>query len=172
MKKTRPRWLGACTLIFWLVQSIASAEAQTPPAKVPAQDVPAQPVSEGRLNGLMPGVHYGVPLKWSAVLGVALPGSTRKGTPFVAAELGMGGWRASVGYVKMTSELGSGYVARGTLLRTNSKAWRADPQSTFAGAEFQLWPLFAIGARLGGFFRVAGRGEQRGLLTFDLSLML
>jgi len=171
MKKTQCRRLGAFTLILGLALSIGSAEAQTPPAKVPAQDVPAQ-VSSERLNGFMPGIHYGVPLKWSAVLGVSLPGSTRKGSAFVAGEPGIGGWRASMGYVRMTSELGSGYVARGTLLRTNSKAWRADPQSTFAGAEFQLWPLFAIGARVGGFFRVAGRGEQRGLLTFDLSLML
>ena len=171
MKKTQCRWLSAFTLIFWLAQSIGSAEAQTPPTKVLAQDVPVQAVSE-RLNGFMPGIHYGVPLKWSAVLGVALPGSTRNSTTFVAAEPGIGGWRASVGYVKMTSELGSGYVARATLLRTNSKAWRADPQSTFAGAEFQLWPLFAIGARVGGFFRIAGRGEQRRLLTVDLSLLL
>lgn len=172
MRKTRSRWLGAFTLMFCLAHSIESAEAQTPPAKVPAQDVPAPPESGGRLNGLMPGVHYGVPLKWSAVLGVALPGSSRTSTTFVAAEPGIGGWRASAGYLKMTSELGSGYVARATLLRTNSKAWRGDPQSTFAGAEFQLWPLFAIGARVGGFFRVGGRGEQRGLLTADISLML
>ena len=172
MKKTQRRRLGAFPLIFCLARSIGVAEAQTPPAKVPPQDVPSKPVPAERLNGFMPGVHYGVPLKWSAVLGVSLPGSTRKGTAFVAAEPGIGGWRASVGYVRMTSELGSGYVARGTLLRTNSKAWRADPQSTFAGGEFQLWPLFAIGARVGGFFRVGGRGEQRGLLTLDLSLML
>ena len=172
MKKTRSRWLGAFPLIFCLAQPIGSAEAQTPPTKVPAQEVPAQPVSAERLNGFMPGIHYGVPLKWSAVLGVALPGSTRNSTMFVAAEPGIGGWRASVGYVRMTSELGSGYVGRATLLRTNNKAWRAAPQSTFAGAEFQLWPLFAIGARVGGFFRIAGRGEQRGLLTVDLSLLL
>ena len=120
----------------------------------------------------MPGIHYGVPLKWSAVLGVALPGSTRNSTMFVAAEPGIGGWRASVGYVRMTSELGSGYVGRATLLRTNNKAWRAAPQSTFAGAEFQLWPLFAIGARVGGFFRIGGQGKQRGLLAVDLSLLL
>jgi hypothetical protein len=171
MKKTQCRWLGAFTLIFCLAQSIGSAEAQTPPTRVPAQDVPVQAVSE-RLNGFMPGIHYGVPLKWSAVLGVALPGSTRNSTTFVAAEPGIGGWRASVGYVRMTSELGSGYVARATLLRTNSKAWRAAPQSTFAGAEFQIWPLLAIGARVGGFFRIGGQGKQRGLLTADFSLLL
>jgi hypothetical protein len=167
MKKTQCRWLVAFTLIFCLAQSIGSAEAQTPPTKVPAQAI-----SSERLNGFMPGIHYGVPLKWSAVLGVALPGSTRNSTTFVAGEPGIGGWRASVGYVKMTSELGSGYVGRATLLRTNNKAWRAAPQSTFAGAEFQIWPLLAIGARVGGFFRIAGRGEQRGLLTVDLSLLL
>ncbi|HEY5022169.1 MAG TPA: hypothetical protein VII30_06745 [Gemmatimonadaceae bacterium] len=172
MKKTRSRWLDAFTLIFCLAQSIGSAEAQTPPTKVPAQDVPVQAASAERLNGFMPGIHYGVPLKWSAVLGVALPGSTRNSTTFVAGEPGIGGWRASVGYVKMTSELGSGYVARATLLRTNSKAWRAASQSTFAGAEFQLWPLFAIGARVGGFFRIGGQGKQRGLLTADFSLLL
>jgi hypothetical protein len=117
------------------------------------------------------GVHYGVPLKWSAALAAQLPG-TGKGSAFVAAEPGIGGWRASLGYARMTSDLGSGYVARATLLRTNDKAWRVAPRSTFAGAEFQVMPLFALGLRIGGFFRVGGRGGQRGLLTADMSFAL
>jgi hypothetical protein len=132
----------------------------------------AQSVSADAMNNFMFGFHYGVPLKWSAVLAASLPASNNNSKAFVAAEPGIGGWRASVGYMGMTSDLGSGYVARATLLRTNNKTWRAAPQSTFAGAEFQLMPLFVIGARVGGFFRVGGRGGQRGLLTADLSLML
>jgi hypothetical protein len=151
--------------VFWMIllggglpPVLAEANAQSPSA-------------EG-VNGLMFGVHYGLPLKWSAVLAASLPGGGKESKAFVAAEPGIGGWRAGVGYLKMTSDLGSGYVARATLLRTNNKAWRVAPQSTFAGAEFQFMPLFALGARLGGFLRVGGQGEQRGLVTADVSLML
>jgi hypothetical protein len=120
----------------------------------------------------MVGVHYGVPLKWSVALAAPLPGGTTDGRPFVAAEPGIGGWRAGLGYARMTSDLGSGYVARATFLRTTGKTWRATQQSSFAGAEFQFMPLFGLGARLGGFFRIGKRGEQRGLLTADISLGL
>lgn len=155
----RRRFL-ACSLIFGLIGTVGYAEAH-------AQSLPA--ASE---NGFMFGLHYGVPLKWSVALAAPLPGGGSNGKLFVAAEPGIGGWRAGLGYVRMTSNLGSGYVARATFLRTNNKPWRATPQSSFAGAEFQFMPLFALGARLGGFFRIGRRGEQRGLLTADISLML
>jgi hypothetical protein len=132
----------------------------------------AQSVSPQAMNRFMLGFHYGVPLKWSAVLAASLPGGGNERTAFVAAEPGIGGWRASVGYLRMRSDLGSGYVARGTLLRTSNKPLRAAPQSTFAGAEFQFMPLFVIGARVGGFVRIGRQGGQRGLLTADISLML
>ncbi len=90
----------------------------------------------------------------------------------LGAEPGMGGWRASVGYLRITSNLGSAYSIRASLLRTNNQAWRVAPQSTFAEAEFQFMPLFVLGARLGGFVRIHGQGQQRGLLTADISLML
>jgi len=32
-------------------------------------------------------------------------------------------------------------------------------------------PISAIGLRLGGFFRVGGKGDRRGLVTSDLSVM-
>ena len=120
----------------------------------------------------MVGVHYGVPLKWSVALAAPLPGGTKDGGPFVAAEPGIGGWRAGLGYARMTSDLGAGYVARATFLRTTGKTWRATQQSSFAGAEFQFMPLFGLGARVGGFFRIGKGGEQRGLLTADISLGL
>lgn len=117
------------------------------------------------------GLHYGVPLKWSALIAASYPLGSDESRAFVGAEPGIGGWRASVGYLRMTSNLGSGYVARASLLRTNNRAWRVAPQSTFAGAEFQFMPLFVMGARVGAFLRIGGQG-QRGLLTADASLML
>ncbi len=117
------------------------------------------------------GFHYGVPLKWSTVLAASYPLGSDLSRAFVGAEPGIGGWRASVGYLRIISNLGSGYSARASLLRTNNRAWRAAPQSTFAGAEFQFMPLFVLGARVGAFLRIGGQG-QRGLLTADASLML
>ena len=132
----------------------------------------AQSPSVAGVSRFIVGIHYGVPLKWSMVLAASLPGDDKDSKAFVAAEPGIGGWRAGVGYLKMTSDLGSGYVLRGTILRTNNNAWRAAPQLTFAGAEFQFMPLFALGARVGGFVRIGGQGERRGLFTADVSLML
>jgi len=117
------------------------------------------------------GIHYGVPLKWSLALAAPLPGTLAEWKPFIAAEPGLGGWRASAGAVKLTSELGSGWIGRATVLRTTGKAWRAPSQNTYVGPELQFMPLFAIGARVGGLFRVGGKGGQHGLLTVDASVM-
>jgi len=57
------------------------------------------------------GLHYGVPLKWSIALGYILPGSYKDWQPFAAVEPGIGGFRASLGALKMTNELGGGYYA-------------------------------------------------------------
>jgi hypothetical protein len=121
----------------------------------------------------MIGFHYGVPLKWSGVIATSLPANLGKNARgFIAAEPGIGGWRASLGYLRMTSDLGSGYVARASFLRTNGSPWRTTPNSSFAGAEFQFMPLFATGARIGGFVRLGQRSGPRGLFTADISLML
>lgn len=161
VKKSLYHWFLACALIFGLIGTAGYAEAR-------AQTSPVAP----SVNGLMFGLHYGAPLKWSLVLAAPLPGGTNVGNPFVAAEPGIGGWRAGLGYARMTSELGSGYVARVTFLRTNRKPWHATAQSSFAGAEFQFMPLFTLGVRVGGFVRIGRKAEQRGLLTADVSLAL
>ena len=122
-------------------------------------------------NGITGGLHYGVPLKWSIAVGYILPGSYKYWQPFAAVEPGIGGFRASFGALKMTNELGGAYLARATVLRTGSKAWRAPAQATYIGPEIQFMPIFAIGLRLGGFFRVGGKADHRGLLTSDLSVM-
>ena len=137
------------------------AEAQEQPPKVWTTDP------------FMLGFHYGFPLKLSGVFAAQLhPPGFGKNMPFIAAEPGIGGWRASLGASRMTSDLGSGYVARVSFLRTNGNAWRTTPNSSFAGAEFQFMPLFVIGARVGGFVRLGQRSGPRGLFTADISLML
>jgi hypothetical protein len=120
----------------------------------------------------MIGFHYGAPLKWSGVLAVALPTRARDREGFVAFEPGIGGWRASLGYLRITGDLGSGYATRVSVLHTGNRPWRAPAQATFLGLESQYMPLFALGLRLGAFTRVKGEGRRRGLFTADLSLML
>jgi hypothetical protein len=139
------------------------------PGMAEAQD---QPPTVWTTDRFMLGFHYGFPLKWSGVLAAQLPASFRNNKAFIAAEPGLGGWRASLGASRMTSDLGSGYVARVSFLRTNGNAWRTTPNSSFAGAEFQFMPLFVIGARVGGFVRLGQRSGPRGLFTADISLML
>lgn len=118
----------------------------------------------------MLGIHYGAPLKWSAAFGEQLPGTVGGWKPFVAAEPGLGGWRASVGAAKM-SEVDRGLVARATLLRTAGNPWRATSRATYVGPELQLMPMFTIGGRIGGLIRVGDKGGRRELLTLDASLM-
>jgi hypothetical protein len=120
------------------------------------------------------GIHYGAPLKWSAAVGIGLLSSDKaEAGLFIAGEPGLGGWKASVGWIRMTGTLGTGRVARLSLLRTEGKPWRAPRQATFVGAEYQHMAIFALGARLGVFYRVAApQGERRALLTADVSWFL
>lgn len=141
-----------------LSAGVATAAAQSPP-RTPLLT-----------SGWMAGIHYGVPVKWSMALGYVLPGVRNDWQPFAAAEPGIGGWRASLGALKTTNELGGGYVMRVSSLRTSKKAWRAAQSTTFVGPEFQFMPIFAIGLRVGGFVRVQGN-DSRGLLTSDLSVL-
>lgn len=165
-EKSRIARLSALWLLLVMATRLeASAQTIAPEARAHSPSAEATP-------GFFIGdLHYGVPLKWSTLLAASYPLGSDESRAFVGAEPGIGGWRASVGYLRMTSNLGSGYSARASLLRTNNRAWRAAPQSTFAGAEFQFMPLFVLGARVGAFLRIGGQG-QRGLLTADASLML
>jgi hypothetical protein len=143
------------------------------PGIADAQAAQAEPPQVWTTDQYMFGFHYGFPLKWSGVFAAQLhlPGLGRK-MPFIAAEPGIGGWRAGLGYYRMTSDIGSGYVARASFLRTNGNAWRTSPNTSFAGAEFQFMPIFITGVRVGGFVRLGQRSGPRGLFTADISLML
>jgi hypothetical protein len=155
--------LGRCMLCLMLCGGFPLFE------RADAQDQPSPAWTTDRL---MVGFHYGFPLKWSGVIAAQLTASFRNNKAFIAAEPGIGGWRASLGAYRLTSDLGSGYVARASFLRTNGNAWRTSPTSSFAGAEFQLMPLFITGVRVGGFVRLGQRSGPRGLFTADISLML
>ena len=135
-------------------------------------DAQAEPPRVWTTDQFMFGIHYGFPLKWSGVFAAQLASGLRKHNAFIAAEPGIGGWRASLGSYTTTSDIGSGYVARASFLRTNGNAWRTAPNSSFAGAEFQFMPLFITGVRVGGFVRLGQRSGPRGLFTADISLML
>jgi hypothetical protein len=174
-EKSRTARLSALWLLLVMATGL-KASAQTIAPEARSHSLKAEAIPGTFIGGL----HYGVPLKWSALLAASYPLGSDESRAFVAAEPGIGGWRASVGYLRMTSvekaagitsNLGSGYSARASLLRTNNRAWRVAPQSTFAGAEFQFMPLFMLGARVGAFLRIGGQG-QRGLLTADASLVL
>jgi len=115
------------------------------------------------------GVHYGVPLKWSALLGIGAP-LAREGTAFLAGEPGIGGWRVSAGYSRMTGTLGAGLSIRASLLRTTQRAWRAPADKSYGGLELQYSPLFALGVRIGAFASL--HSAARGLLTGDIGFAL
>ena len=117
------------------------------------------------------GVHYGAPLKWSAVIGIGLRKTTSESTVFVAGEPGIGGWRASLGYTRMMSDLGSGYSLRASYLHTRTRAWLVDPDESFVGGELHFMPVFGLGARAGGFVRVDA-AARTALFTADVSFAL
>jgi len=116
------------------------------------------------------GVHYGLPLKWSALLGVGLPIGKER-IAFLAGEPGIGGWRVSAGYLRMTGNLGTGFSARASLLRTTQRAWRAPADKSFGGLELQFSPLFALGVRIGAFASLRD-SATRGMLAGDIGFAL
>ena len=137
--------------------------------------LPASAAAQRQVHRMF-GIHYGVPLRWSAAIaaGVALSPEGGEGPAgFLAVEPGLAGWRVSAGYIRLTGSLGSGYALRASVLRTGRHPWRAASRTTFVGVEGQLMPIFMLGLRAGGFYALnTTAGERRGLLTADLSLLL
>lgn len=127
-------------------------------------------MANGQRPAAVAGVHYGIPLKWSALLGLGLHVGEGR-TAFLAGEPGIGGWRVSAGYARMTTTLGTGFSVRASLLRTEQRAWRAPPDTHFAGVEVQLFPLFALGPRIGMFVPLRNSSARR-MLTADVGFAL
>jgi hypothetical protein len=143
------------------------------PSSAVAQEAAPHEVAQPRVS-LAYGLHYGNPQRYSAVIGAIVdldPGS-RDGV-FVVAEPGTNGAEASIGYLRMIGQFGSGVSLRGSVLRTGSEPWNADPRTTYVGAELQWMLVFGVGARGGLFRRVAGDpGGHAGIATLGVSLGL
>lgn len=118
------------------------------------------------------GVHYGTPLKWSALLGLGLTTTDGNSVAFLAGEPGIGGWRVSAGYLRMTGNLGNGWSIRASVLRSTQRAWRVSPHASFAGVEVQFSPVFALGPRLGVFVPLGASTNRKGLIAADLGFAL
>lgn len=113
------------------------------------------------------GWHAGGPVRVSLAGGVLLEPQHGEGRgTFLLLEPGLRGGRASVGYLLMKGNLGSGVSVRASVLRT----WSIVAPQTYAGGEVQILPLFLTGARLGGFIPTSG--PRRLLWIGDLSLGL
>src|ERR1700737_2921937 len=111
-EKSRTATLSALWLLLVMATRLeASAQTIAPEARAHSPSAEATP---GFFIG---GLHYGVPLKWSTLIAVSSPVGSEESRAFIGAEPGIGGWRASVGYLGMTSTLGGGYSARAPLLR-------------------------------------------------------
>jgi hypothetical protein len=118
------------------------------------------------------GLHYGNPLRYSAVLGAIIdldPGS-RDGV-LLLVEPGTNGAEASVGYLRMIGRFGSGVSVRASVLRTGSEPWNANPHSTYVGAELEWMVILGVGGRAGLFRRASGDpGGHDGIATIGVSL--
>ena len=120
------------------------------------------------------GLHYGSPLRFSAALGLTVDLSPNTGDAVLAlVEPGQHGVEYSLGYLHLLQQFGSGYSLRASLLRTDGEPWKANPNSTYVGAEAQVMLIFAVGGRAGVYHRVSGvSGEHDTIATVGFSLGL
>lgn len=158
-----------------LVAAPARAQGTVPPAApAPATAVDRVEDSTKAARRLWPavGLHYGSPLRFSGVLGLGVDLSPNSSDAVVLlAEPGQHGVEFSLGYVRLTGNLGSGYSLRASVLRTDSEPWDANPNATYVGAEAQGMLAFLVGGRAGVYRRVSGTtGEHDVLATVGLSI--
>jgi hypothetical protein len=118
-------------------------------------------------------ISYGTPLRFSVAAGAALDLDKRQTQGILAlVEQGQHGTELSAGYFMDIGRFGSGLSVRGAVLRTDGEPWKADPNTTYAGAELHLQVLLGVGGRLGLLRRVSrnGGGSHDGILTVGLSI--
>ena len=124
-----------------------------------------------RAQHIVGGLHVGGPVRASLAVGGAWSlqkGFGREHGPFLLAEPGLRGHRASVGYLVMTGHLGSFVSGRASWLQLR----RDGVAREYGGFELQVAPIFVSGGRLGAFVPL-GSDEDRGVLWIaDLSIAL
>jgi hypothetical protein len=106
------------------------------------------------------GLRAGIPQKASAAVGIVAGKNFRERghTEDMAlyVEPGLSAGRASLAYINGFGNMGSGFGIALTALRTWKDPINLMTNSTYAGAELWVWPLFFSGPRIGVFRKVTG----------------
>ena len=116
-----------------------------------------------RYAELLPGLRFGPPLKAGLALGVTYgdtAGPSQFSGPIAIAEAGLGGARASAGYL-ISGPFASGVEVLGSAIRTWGRPSQIDPWRTLAGGELRV-SFFFMNAGVGVFRPVDGiRSDRR-----------
>jgi hypothetical protein len=113
--------------------------------------VPQRAFAQWRAE-MLPGLRFGPPLRAGAALGVAYGNKTGPSLfagPIVVAEAGVGGGRASAGYL-MAGPFASGIEVLGSALRTWGDPSQLTKRRTLAGGELRV-SFFFVNAGVGVF---------------------
>lgn len=144
-------------------QTIDSSRTTTGPSRV------------GVFPGL--GIHVGEPQKLSVAVGVVVREewqSARRDHSRAAAllvEPGFAAGRAALDWVEGIGTLGSGFAIGPSVLRTWDDPWVARANTTYAGGEVMVWPIFHAGPRLGVYHVVpSNQPGRRWLISFDAGI--
>jgi hypothetical protein len=106
------------------------------------------------------GLRAGIPQKASAAVGIVAGKNYRERghTEDMALyiEPGLSAGRASLAYINGFGNMGSGFGIAATALRTWKDPINLLTNTTYAGAEVWVWPMFFSGPRIGVFRRITG----------------
>lgn len=121
---------------------------------------------------MLPGARFGPPLRAGVALGVAYGDRVGKSPfsgPMAVGEVGVGGWRGSLGYL-VAGPLASGIEVLGSAMRTWGSPAQLRRNQTLVGGEVRM-SYFLVNAGL-GVFRPAGgfRNDRRTRFYLNVGL--
>jgi hypothetical protein len=156
--------------MFWALGS-GAADAQSAG--------PSSTLDQTTHTGIFPGlgVHAGEPQKLSVAAGVVLreewqsPHRDHSRAVALMVEPGLAAGRAAFDYVEGFRTLGSGFGVGPSVLRTWRDPWVASPNTTYAGGELMIWPIFHAGPRIGVYHSVSANDPARQwLVSLDVGV--
>lgn len=127
------------------------------------------------------GLRIGAPAKASVALGLIVGedwqqhGRDHSRNIGLFAEPGIASGRLSVAYINHGfGSFGSGYSIAATALRTWDDPWWARQNTTYAGGELTVWPIFFFGPRVGLFRAINSPASltKRWMVTLDFGFGL
>ena len=122
--------------------------------------IPQRAFAQRRAEVLI-GLRFGPPLKASAAVGVGYGkplGASQFAGPLVLGDVGLGGARASVGWL-FAGPFASGVEILGSAMRTWGSPAQLEKNQTLAGGELRA-SFFLVNAGVGVFRPVAGFGDD------------